>query len=123
MFKIDLHVHTAYSGDNDAEPEEMLLSAIARGLDGIAFTEHYSYEASGFAEGFKAKYSDRITILRGVEFSALEGHCLVFGANTDKLSVKGAPISELVRIVGQAGGVVIPSQEGKRHRRAGGQDS
>lgn len=113
--RIDLHVHTAHSGDNDAEPEEMLRQAIARRLDGIAFTEHYSYEASEFAVRLKARYKHAmITILRGVEFSALEGHCLVFGADTDKLTLRGAPVAELVRIVNEAGGVVIPSHPFRR---------
>jgi predicted metal-dependent phosphoesterase TrpH len=108
-YKIDLHVHTKYSGDNDAEPEETIIRAIERGLHGIAFTEHYSYAASEHAEVLKEKYGNRILILRGVEFSASEGHCLIFGVDTDKLSMKYAPIKELIPHVQAAGGVVIPS--------------
>jgi len=108
-FKIDLHVHSKYSGDNDAEPEETVLCAIERGLSGIAFTEHYSYAASEHAENLKEKYGDSILILRGVEFSASEGHCLIFGVDTDRLSMKYAPIKEVVPLVHAAGGVVIPS--------------
>ena len=44
--KIDLHVHSANSGDNPTDPEEVIITAIERGLDGIAFTEHYFYGAS-----------------------------------------------------------------------------
>ena len=107
--KIDLHVHSKYSGDNDAEPEETIIRAIERGLHGIAFTEHYSYAASEHAEILKEKYRDSILILRGVEFSASEGHCLIFGVDTDKLSMKYAPIKEVISYVQAAGGVVIPS--------------
>lgn len=107
--RIDLHVHTRNSGDNDSDPEETVESAIERGLDGIAVTEHYSYAASEHAEQLSEKYRGRIMVLRGVEFSAAEGHCLVFGVDTDRLGVKYAPVRELVRIVGEAGGVVIPS--------------
>ena len=41
-FKIDLHIHTRESGDNDSDPEEVVVNAIEAGLDGIAFTEHYN---------------------------------------------------------------------------------
>ncbi len=109
MFKLDLHVHSKYSTDNDADPEETILRAIERGLHGIVFTEHYSYEASEPIESLKEKYADSITILRGVECSAAEGHCLVFGVNTDGLDLNGLPVTILVALVNQAGGVVIPS--------------
>ena len=108
-YKIDLHVHSANSGDNPTDPEEVIMKAIERGLDGIAFTEHYSYGASEGVEALREKYRNSIMVLRGVEFSAAEGHCLVFGANTDRLSLKYAPVADLVRIVNEQGGVVIPS--------------
>lgn len=108
-FKIDLHVHSRYSTDNDADPEETILRAIELGLDGIAFTEHYYYAASEPVEILKEKYKNSISIFRGVEFSTAEGHCLVFGADTDRLGVKYAPVADVVRVVIQAGGIVIPS--------------
>ena len=106
---IDLHVHSENSGDNPTDPEEVVLRAIERGLDGIAFTEHYFYEASAGVERLREKYGSRIMIFRGVEFSAAEGHCLVFGLDTDRLSMKYAPIAELLRIVDDNGGIAIPS--------------
>jgi predicted metal-dependent phosphoesterase TrpH len=106
---IDLHVHTANSGDNATDPEEAVIQAIERGLDGIAFTEHYYYGASEGVEVLREKYGNRLMILRGVEFSAEEGHCLVFGVDTDRLSMKYAPVADLVRVVNERGGVVIPS--------------
>lgn len=107
--RIDLHVHSKYSQDNDSEPEESIIKAIELKLHGIAFTEHYSYEASEPIERLKKQYKDRILVFRGVEFSAAEGHCLIFGADTDKLSINYAPVAEIIRVVIKAGGVVIPS--------------
>ena len=49
-FRIDLHIHTKHSGDSTSEPEDVVLHAIDANLNGIAFTEHYSYEASEFAD-------------------------------------------------------------------------
>jgi predicted metal-dependent phosphoesterase TrpH len=108
-FKIDLHVHSKYSTDNDADPEETVQRAIELGLQGIAFTEHYYYGASEPAEALREKYRDSIMILRGVEFSTAEGHCLIFGADTDTMGIKYAPLADVVRFVQKAGGVVIPS--------------
>jgi len=107
--KIDLHVHSVNSGDNPTDPEEVVLQAIRRGLDGIAFTEHYYYEASEGVKQLREKYGSQIMIFRGVEFSAAEGHCLVFGVNTDMLSMKYAPIADLIRVVNEHDGIVIPS--------------
>jgi len=108
-FRIDLHVHSLLSGDNLAEPEECIVRAIELGLQGLAFTEHYSYEASKQLERLIERYRESILILRAVEFSAAEGHCLVYGVDTDRLCPQYAPAEELIRKVNRAGGVVIPS--------------
>jgi predicted metal-dependent phosphoesterase TrpH len=108
-YKIDLHVHSRYSGDTDSDPEESIIQAIELGLQGIAFTEHYYYGVSEPVEILKEEYGHRILVLRGVEFSADEGHCLIFGVNTDKLSMKDAPVHDVIRVVNKMGGVVIPS--------------
>ena len=108
-FKIDLHVHSKFSGDTDSDPEETVLQAITSNLYGIAFTEHYSYEVSEFAEKLREKYEDRIKVFRGVEFSSADGHCLVFGVNTDRLAIKNASVEEVVQAVNEKGGVVIPT--------------
>ncbi|MBF0557298.1 MAG: PHP domain-containing protein [Nitrospirae bacterium] len=108
-FNIDMHVHSRGSGDSEADPEDMIKRAIEVGLNGIVFTEHYSYEASRPVERLMEKYRDAILVLRGVEFSAEEGHCLVYGVNTDTLLNKYSPVSEILHIVNECGGVVVPS--------------
>jgi predicted metal-dependent phosphoesterase TrpH len=113
-FKVDLHVHSLYSEDNCADPEEMVLRAIEMKLDGLAFTEHYSYAASGHIETLKEKYSSTVRIFRGVEYSSAEGHCLIFGVDTDSLLLRHAPVEEVISIVNEAGGVVIPSHPYRR---------
>jgi hypothetical protein len=107
-FAIDLHVHSRLSEDNDADPEECIARAIGRGLQGIAFTEHYSYAASAAIEPLRERYRASLLVLRGVEFSAAEGHCLVFGVDTDRFP-RYAPVDELVRLVNERGGAVVPS--------------
>src|SRR5208283_2038009 len=55
-----------------------MITSIELKLDGLAFTEHYSYAASGHSEALKEKYRGMLRILRGVEYSSAEGHCLIF---------------------------------------------
>lgn len=107
--KIDLHVHSKYSEDTDSDPEASILRAIELGLQGIVFTEHYYYGVSEPVEKLGEKYAKQLLVLRGVEFSTAEGHCLVFGVDTDNLAMKHAPIEDVIRLVNEAGGVVVPS--------------
>jgi predicted metal-dependent phosphoesterase TrpH len=112
--RIDMHVHSKFSGDSDAEPEDFIERAIEAGLDGIAFTEHYYYEASEPIEVLVEKYRGDLIIFRGVELSSAEGHCLVLGVNTDKLRLSHAPFEEVTRVVNESKGVVIPSHPYRR---------
>lgn len=109
MFKIDLHIHTRNSGDNSSDPEDVIENAINAGLDGIAITEHYYFGASEEVEGLIDKYRDRLVIIRGVEFSTRQGHCLVFGVNTDNLFGRDVDMDILINKVESLGGIAIPS--------------
>ena len=83
----DCHVHTSFSADCEAPMEQMVLSAIQRGIQTLCFTEHYD-EDSPFIndpEGerlrfvfdfdvyyeelqrMREKYKDRIRLLCGAE--------------------------------------------------------
>ena len=77
MFFADYHIHTSFSSDSDAPMESMILSAIAHGLNEIAFTDHvdiddrYDYtdynQYIPFLNNLKDKYKDKINIILGVE--------------------------------------------------------
>lgn len=75
----DYHMHTNYSNDSTYEMEDVVLKAIALGLDEICFTEHSDYGTMGdyvvdydaYYQGFlkvKEKYKDHITMKFGCEF-------------------------------------------------------
>ena len=36
----DTHMHCCFSGDSEANPEDMIEAAIQKGLDGLCFTDH-----------------------------------------------------------------------------------
>lgn len=43
----DTHMHCNFSGDSTADPEDMVLAAIEKGLEGICFTDHIDYDYPG----------------------------------------------------------------------------
>ena len=77
----DTHMHCAFSGDSDADPELMIQSAIKKQLDGICFTHHLDYDYPEEPELFlldfpayqerifslKEKYKKKISVLWGIE--------------------------------------------------------
>lgn len=76
----DTHMHSRFSGDSTAEPEQMIRSAIEKRLDGVCFTDHIDYDYPGpvsfqfdpdeYAATLKAlqlSYADRIEVRIGAE--------------------------------------------------------
>ena len=53
----DTHMHTNYSGDSDAAPDTMVQAAIASGLDGLCFTDHFDYDYPDDPELFLLDFS------------------------------------------------------------------
>lgn len=49
----DSHVHTTFSGDGKASPEEQLDRAVALGLPGLTFTDHTDYDFPPVSENKK----------------------------------------------------------------------
>lgn len=118
MITQDLHTHTTYC-DGKNSPEEMVLSAIEKGLDRIGicthgyteFDESYCIPHEKYSEfqaeiaALKEKYKDKIEVLCGVEqdvFSDTEtdGFDYVIGS-VHYLMAKDeyAPIDEMVEIL------------------------
>lgn len=77
----DLHIHTKFSCDSEAEMKEYIENAINKGMNAIGFTEHvdlnqndygyHYYNSSDFFEEFhrlKSLYKEKITMLAGIEF-------------------------------------------------------
>lgn len=79
----DLHMHTAFSADSEADPEEEIKQAIKLGLSGMCFTDHndFGYKSPDGNDRFtldfekyletmlplKEKYSDKIQLRVGLE--------------------------------------------------------
>ncbi len=78
----DMHVHTNFSCDSKQTMDEYCLYAIEKNVSVICFTEHIDYNPNNYGYGYyngyayfneikscQDKYSDKIKILSGVEFS------------------------------------------------------
>lgn len=76
----DYHVHSNFSTDSKSSMEEIVKEAIKLGLKEICFTDHVDYDVSGepcaptyntyfdSINYLKKKYSDKISIKKGIEF-------------------------------------------------------
>ena len=79
--RADCHMHTYFSGDSEAKPEDMVLAAIDKGLEAICFTDHEDIDyfcddiefvfdpETYFKElgALKEKYKEKLDIRIGVE--------------------------------------------------------
>ena len=79
--RLDLHVHSTYSHDSRARPEEIIRKAAKVGLDGVVITEHHSHEAS---EPWDDVDAGDLLVLRGAEYKTREGHLLIYGITSDR---------------------------------------
>ncbi|MEI6033258.1 MAG: PHP domain-containing protein [Verrucomicrobiae bacterium] len=103
--RFDLHVHSFFSKDAAGSPESLIGAAIAKGLSGIAITDHDSCQAH---EHLKGKLiPEGFLVVPGVEVSTAEGHLLCLGLTLPRL--KGAPAKEVFEMVKAGGGIAIPA--------------
>src|ERR1044072_7586955 len=110
-FNIDLQTHSFFSGDGVSSPEDMIAAARAKGLQGIAITDHNTCDAVNYLlqkglmrlDGLPV---DGFLVLPGVEVTTADGHLLCIGAELPYL--KGKPAREVCDIIHQRGGLAIP---------------
>jgi predicted metal-dependent phosphoesterase TrpH len=73
----DLHLHSIYS-DGALTPEQLVAAAIAKGLEGIALTDHDTVD--GLAATDRAAQNQKLLFIPGIElttdFGAVEAHIL-----------------------------------------------
>src|SRR5437660_12881125 len=110
-FNIDLHTHSFFSGDGVSSPEDLIAAARAKGLHGIAMTDHNTCDAVTymFEKGLMrldGQPVDGFLVLPGVEITTADGHLLCIGAELPYL--KGKPAREVCEIIHQRGGLAIP---------------
>jgi predicted metal-dependent phosphoesterase TrpH len=101
--KLDLHVHSTFSRDGTAAPEDIISFAMKIGLDGVAITDHNAIGGSQRAFDLASKAG--FIVVRGVEVSAKEGHVLAYGV-VEPIP-KGLPILDTLERIHTAGGIAV----------------
>lgn len=121
MFGFDLHVHSRFSADAADSPEDLIAAAKARGLSGIAITDHDTCESHAYClqnglsrpDGLPV---DGFLVVPGVEISTLDGHLLCIGITVPDFSSLSA--SAACEEILSRGGVPVPAHPFD-HWRAG----
>jgi hypothetical protein len=121
LHRFDLHVHSFFSSDAASSPEELIAAARARGLSGIAITDHDTCEAHNYLVENGLARTDGLPahgflVVPGVEVSTADGHLLCIG--TVLPDMRGKPALDVMRAIEDRGGVAIPSHP-YDHWRAG----
>src|SRR5438045_3538074 len=111
---VDLHTHTFFSGDGVSSPEELITAARAKGLHGVAITDHNTCDAIAYLLEKKlmradGKPVDDFLVIPGVEVTTSEGHLLCIGCTLpDAARLKGRPPREVCELIHEHGGLAVP---------------
>ena len=109
---IDLHTHSFFSGDGVSSPEDNIAAARAKGLHGIALTDHNTCDAISYLLDKGLMREDGLPVdgflaIPGQEVTTQEGHLLCIGAVLPN-NLKGRPAREVCEIIHERGGLAIP---------------
>ena len=101
--KYDLHIHSKYSSDGVLDPEKIVETAVKRGLNGIAITDHNTIK--GGLESKKYETED-FTVIVGSEISTERGE--IIGLFLEE-EVKSKDVQDVItEIKDQKGIIIIP---------------
>jgi predicted metal-dependent phosphoesterase TrpH len=98
LLKLDLHVHTVGSPDAHTRIEDLPEIIRARGLDGVAVTEHDNFDPPSFSD---------VLIIPGVEISSRDGHIIALGVK-EKIASRLSADETITLIHDQRGLAIIP---------------
>ncbi len=102
--KIDLHTHSYYSHDAVSSPRDLIKSALEKGIDGIALTDHDTIK--GWPEAIEAAKEFGLILILGEEIRTQAGDIIgLFLAQEIK---EKDPFKAIQEIKKQGGLVIIP---------------
>ena len=114
MLRLDLHVHTSHSYDGRSSVDEVVAAAKAKGLDGVAITDHNS--VAGHLEAKKYSKSGFL-VIPGIEVASADGH--IVGLGISELIPRGLSAKETVERIRGQGGIAIAAHPFALGRRPG----
>jgi len=97
--KLDMHVHSTYSGDSNGKPKDILKKAKAVGLDGLAIMDHNTLK------GYRSikDIDTPLILVPGIEVSTQEGHVMAIGIQEEV--GKQTTIAEAIDRINEQGAI------------------
>jgi len=105
--KFDLHVHTRFSKDSNADIDAIVHHAKKSGLDGFAVCDHDVIAGGPFSVQRAAELGSDLIIIPGVEITTSEGHLLVLGIK-ENIEPGLSPAETIRRARAQNAVVILP---------------
>ncbi|MFQ6081463.1 MAG: PHP domain-containing protein [Candidatus Bathyarchaeia archaeon] len=107
MIRIDLHIHTRYSGDAMISPKLIVDQLYAHPfIKGVAITDHDTLQGYHHAQKLATAYKD-ILIIPGIEVSTTQGHITILGV--EEKPTYPRTVGDVVDFAKErAGTIVIP---------------
>jgi predicted metal-dependent phosphoesterase TrpH len=107
--KIDLHCHSYYSNDGISSPEKLIKTALKRGLDGIALTDHNTTQ--GWKEAIEVAKKLNAILVLGEEIKIKKegktvGEILAYFIK-EEIDPKGKTIEDVIQEIKKQGGIAI----------------
>jgi predicted metal-dependent phosphoesterase TrpH len=99
--RIDMHVHTVYSGDSSNSVQDILDACKRVGMDGVVVLDHNSTRGGKEALSMKSD----LLVIPGVEVSSAEGHILAFNVS-DEIP-RDLTVEETIDRIHAQGGVAV----------------
>ena len=105
MIRIDLHMHTTFSGDAKISPK-FLVDQLYTHLfvKGVAVTDHDTLDGYVQASRFAMAYED-ILIIPGIEVSTRQGHVTILGIQEKPAYL--LPIEDLIDFARERDGIIV----------------
>lgn len=100
--KIDCHNHSYWSYDGLSSPEKLIVSALKKGMDGIALTDHNTI--AGWPEAVKAAKKHNAFLILGQEIKTEKGDILGLFLSKE---IKSKNFSEAVKEIRSQKGIVV----------------
>lgn len=101
--KIDFHIHTNFSFDALNSPEEVILSAISKGINCICIVDHGTTEGALKALSFASKKP--ILVIPCIEINSKEGD--IIGFNIKERIANGFSAKDTIKEINLLGGIAI----------------
>ncbi|MFX1340191.1 MAG: PHP-associated domain-containing protein [Promethearchaeota archaeon] len=104
IIKLDLHLHTIYSGDSLIAPESALKFAKIKKLDGFAITDHNTLKAYNILK--KKNHNNELIIIPGMEIKTHIGEIIAIFIN-EEIKTSENDFFGIVEKVKENNGLVI----------------